>query len=683
MPTARLTRVLFAWLGLFSAAYAADVEIPKEVLDEPFDIRATRLEYVNDTLVADGGVTGRFENAIVSADRLTGNTETGDLHIEGNIVVERGKMLWQGSELDYNYLTQIGNFGPSTLNYDPVVLTVDEVEKVSTNEYRLRGANFTTCPKPQPHLQARAGEARLVDDQYLIARGVKLYVGKVPVLYVPYWRQNLDSGIFSLDGGYGSEWGAHLLVNATVPLSSRIDSLTDVNLYGKRGVGMGQGFDWAYPEAKGSFEGFYIRDEDPYSKYDSASDKLLIDDDRYRLRLDHLQYFTDTHYINTRMNYLSDPAVTEEFFKQEYRRSAQPENYASWTYGNGTVGSEGFINYRLNDFYNNTDRFEYSLDVYRTRIAGTPFYLQSENAVASLDQVRAETNLVAGAAYDAGRIDSMNTLLWPQRWGFLNVVPRATYRATYYSENVVGDDVFRQIPGAGVEVSFQAAKVLSERERWYGKGLRHKIEPYTDYIFTDVSEATNNLPVFDRVDPLVDEDRLKLGLRNVLQTKRNGRTARFLDVDLYTYYLLEKQGAEDDFDSLFLDARMPLSERMLFDVEGEYDWNNGSLPFLNSRFSYEFSDVIVDFEHLYRDNLQSLWTSQFNLFPGAKWSLDGYVRYNDNENDLEEFGATGYFNWCCMRYGVGYRYYGDEEHRVVFSFSLSAYPESARRSRMF
>ena len=657
------------------SAPAAELDLPKEVPDEPLDLRADRMEYTNGTLVASGSVTGRFENVTIRADRISGNPETGDLHAEGNIHFERGKVLWQGSELDYNYITQAGLFGPSSLHFEPMFMSVDHVERVSTNEYMLRGATFTTCPKDSPHIHVRAKEARVVDGQYIHAKGATFYVGKVPVMYLPYWRHNLDKPVFTFKVGAGSEWGVFALTTTTLPLSENLDYITDINLYSKRGVGIGQGVAWDFPQATGEFSAFYLKDQDPHSRYD-PSDPIgqQIGDDRYRFKLEHLQNFTDTHYFNTKWNYLSDPAVLEEFFKSEYRNNAQPENYFSWVYGNSYIGSEAFVNKRLNDFYDNVDRAEYSADLYRSRLGNSPFYFQSENAVAHLERVYANTSTLD--AYDSARLDSANTLYLPQRYGFLNLVPRASYRATYYSKTQTGNDELRHIPGAGIEVSLQATKILSERERWYGTGLRHKIEPYTDYIYENASVSANNLLQFDDIDELDDENKVKLGLRNVLQTKRDGRLARFIDLDLYTHYLIEKNGADHDFDLLYFDARMPLAKRTMVDVEGRYDWYAGKIPYFNTRISHDRDDIIFSLEYLFEDSERSLWTPRIDLYPESRVSFEAYARYDDNSNDLQEIATIGYMNFCCMRYGLGCHFYDDDEVRVMFSIGLSAFPEA-------
>jgi len=664
-------------VALCSAAGASNFDLPPDDAAAPFDLRAARLEYTNETVYASGGVTGRFEKVRIQADQLSANPVTGDLHIEGNIQFERGKMLWQGEELDYNFIQQTGVFGPSALYFEPAYMSVDHVERVSTNEYLLRGATFSTCPLVHPHVHAKAREVRLVDEKYVKAKGVTFYIGKVPVFYVPTWRHKLNEGVFSYKFGHSSEWGGYVHTKVTLPVTQSIDSITDVNLYGDRGIGLGQGFSWDGPPARGAAQAFYLNDSNPYGRYDTALDRKQIDRDRYRLKLEHIQSITEFNYINTKWNYLSDPVVLDEFLKSEYRYTAHPENFGSWVYGNGSIGSEVFTSTRLNDFYDNTDRVEYSADLYQKKLGKLPLYLQSENSVAHLNRGFAETN--PDSDYSSVRIDSANTLYLPQRYGALNVVPRASYRATYYSKSAAvngsGEEV-RHIPGAGLEISVQATKVLSEQSRWYGQGLRHKVEPYADYSYESSSVSTNRLRPFDSIDRLDDANQVKIGLRNVLQTKREGRTSRFIDLDLYTYYLVERHGAPEKFSNLYFDARMPLSRHWMVDVTGMYNWYTGEIPAVNTRMAYHADDVVFSLEHLYRTDDLSLWTPRLDLYPDAKISFETYARYDDRANDVEEIAVLGYMNWCCLRYGLGYHFYDDREQRIMLSVGLSAFPKA-------
>ena len=78
--------LLLSCAGL--SAGAVDFDLPDEIPEGPFDIRAARMEYTNDTLMASGGVTGRYDNVILFADTVTGNTQTGDVRMDGDILME-------------------------------------------------------------------------------------------------------------------------------------------------------------------------------------------------------------------------------------------------------------------------------------------------------------------------------------------------------------------------------------------------------------------------------------------------------------------------------------------------------------------------------------------------------------------------------------------------------------------
>jgi lipopolysaccharide assembly outer membrane protein LptD (OstA) len=690
---------LSAVFAVVSAFAVPKVDLPKTVPDGPLDIRADRFEYTNGTFIASGSVTGRFERAMVRADEISGNPDTGELNAVGNIHFERDNAVWYGSELQYNFLNQQGLFGPSSFVIEPIHLSVGEIERVSTNRYALKEATFTTCPLDHPHVCARAREAELIDNETIKARGFTVYAGPVPIFYWPYLAYTIGDHPFKVRAGYGSKWGAYLQTWTTLPVTESIDSVTRVDGFTKRGVAVGQGFKWKNEAHVGEFAAYYLKDQSPYEKFDETDDVgSLIDNDRYRIHLNEIWNFSDPHYINTRWTYLSDPAVMEEFFKKEYRNGAQPESYLSYVYGNSLIGSEAFANRRLNDFYQNLDRYEYNLDLYRTKLGKLPLYLQSENSVGELDlrtSTLASTNRPAlvTRGYDTVRLDSENSLYAPIRLGWLNVIPRGSYRATYYSKTDVDEgEQLRQIFGAGTEFSFQATKTLSEREYWFGRGLRHKIEPYADYGFYDARYSTGRaLDEFDRAERLLREDwgtpiddsyRLRVGLRNVLQTRRKGRLARFIDLDLFTHYNLSPEPGEENFDDLYIDARMPLTENQYLDMEGAYDWYAGKINYFTTRYSLDREDYIASLEHRYILDDYSLWTPRLELFPEQKVSAELYARYEDRGNELEEIALIGYYSHCCLRYGLGFHHRDDGDNRVMFSIALTAFPDEKISSGM-
>ncbi len=66
----------------------------------------------------------------------------------------------------------------------------------SVEEGRLFGsrARFTSCDHDPPHSFFEASQVKIVANQVLVARGVRMYVEDVPVLWLPFLAQNLGSG---------------------------------------------------------------------------------------------------------------------------------------------------------------------------------------------------------------------------------------------------------------------------------------------------------------------------------------------------------------------------------------------------------------------------------------------------------------------------------------------------------
>ncbi len=66
----------------------------------------------------------------------------------------------------------------------------------SVEEGRLFGSHtrFTSCDLEPPHSHFQASELKMVAEQVLVARGVRMYVEDVPIMWLPFMAQNLGSG---------------------------------------------------------------------------------------------------------------------------------------------------------------------------------------------------------------------------------------------------------------------------------------------------------------------------------------------------------------------------------------------------------------------------------------------------------------------------------------------------------
>lgn len=700
---------LIAAFPSYSQSTAAPVERP------PLDIVADSLEYFaeKNLMVGSGNVEVRDRGDTLSADYMSVQTDTMDIYARGNVIYRRGTQIWSGEELRYNIRTRQGDFGSFNMFYDPLFISADGSKRISTNEYLLNGVTITTCEGDDPAISIHAREAR-IKDRRVYAKGATFYaLGFIPFLYLPSYSRSLDSHdrFFQFVPGYSSRLGGFLLTAYNYRLADNLRGITRLDYRSKRGVGYGQDFVWKDRENdtyEGMVGGYYLKDDEPLEGPESEARTVdNVEEERYRLKLNHFQSFSDRDSLLASADYLSDPYVLQDFFNREFRYGVQPENRMTLTHrGDDYTAAIGF-NKRLNDFYENVDRLpEISLSAPRMQLGDSDFYYETQNTASYLEKVFPdELDL---EEYDAFRADTGHTFYYPTRFfDFLNLIPRAGYRGTYYSDtlttstatntaiveddlgvvtvttnivdsiNLEGSDV-RNVIQLGWEGSFRAFRtwddyiVMSD-----GDGLRHVAEPYLDHTYQPEPNITpDELPQFDSIDTLDKRHDIKLGMRNKLQTRRVKQPVDLIDLNIFSFYLVDPEEDEEDFTDLFWDGDMSLVSWLSIEFDGSYDFYEDGLRTFSTQIGYVMEDLsTVGLEYRYRLDEQSLVGLVIELFPQDRWSFEADFRMDYEEDELEEQAYFIKHKGPCMIWGLGFREV-DEDQQVWLQVGLTAFPES-------
>ncbi len=679
------------------AAHAPRQPLPDRLVEDAdaIEVTADRMEYEGDLLVGEGNVAVQQEGASLQADYVSVNPETGDITATGNIVMLRDGNRWAGESLVYNFKTRDGTFGESDMYFDPVYIVAEKTERLGTNEFLMINARITTCSGDKPLIYAKAREVRIIDEnkpsgRFIKAKDVTFYVGKVPVFYTPVWRRHLGYRVFTFSVGYGGRLGVFIMARAELHPTDWLTASTHLDLYSARGVGLGQDFGWTTENGQGSIRTYYINDGDPYDDDDNAADKALVDSQRYRVRLDHREQITDSTYFQTEFNYLSDPGILEDFFNDEFRDEANPENYAVVQYATNNYAASLRVDKRLNDFYTTVNRLpELSFDWYRSPVKNSPLYFQSDNSLGFFEMLNAETNLppvLFPGNYSSARFDTYNQIFLPVRIKeFFNVIPRAAYRGTWYSDTPGGNAEFRNIFELGTLASFKAHKVMTDKSGFYGDGLRHIIEPYADYSYRpDPSVATNLLYQFDEIDALDRQNEVRLGVRNFIQTKRGDkRIVNFLDSDVYTSYRFDPLNNQEEFGPLVADVQMRLTDRFRIQSDLEYDMYANQFDEYNARLKYMSDDQSeYTFEYRYLNETRSLFAASASLFPNDDWSYQFLARYDATLNQWQDRRILVNHRFDCVGMGLGLRVDEDNQPSLWVQFWLTAFGSPNNISRL-
>ncbi len=717
----------------------------------PIEVQADSLEYEHDKnlMIGNGHVLVRRDNESLRGDHAIINMQSYDVLTEGNVTFERGSDIWVGNKLRYNFKSQKGDFGGFNAFLDPFYAKADSSRRVGNDEYLLENAQLSTCEGDHPEAYFRAKKIWIVPGRHVRAEHVVLYIKGVPVMYSPYWNQNIgDKNFISIVPGYSSRMYAFLLTAFNYRISRKIEAASHVDLRMRRGIGLGQDVMWS---ASGNAKGLsternmgqknnnfwhYGRmldnetpteeiEEDPwagdlitYYTHDAWPDEgdtqtYKIDNDRYRLRLYHNQSFDEQNYLMSQINYLSDPKIIEQFFREEYKTSPEPDNYIVLGHRAEHYTASLMVEKRLNDFYTTVDRLpELKLDVSRQQIGETPLYYQGDTAAAYL-QKNWEANLTNMQNYAAGRFNTAHMIYYPTKLAsFLNIIPRIGWQGTYYSKtmetytnvtivtipgtnnqpimtsatNILTRDgaaAFRSLPELGLETSFKAFKIWETYPGDIINNIRHIAEPYANYTFIPEPNTTaDTIYQFDDIDKLGKANQVKFGMRNKIQTQRYNKQQMqshsvydLINADLWTIYNFDPAPGANAFSNICFDVRSMPFDWMELKIDGTYNQYSNQLDTINTRLAvYDGTLWNYVVEHRFNKDSSSLLNNQLTFSPFVNWEYSVYARYEFENSTMQAWGLTVQRTMECIAYKVGCEFEADE-YTFWLQFWFTKFPK--------
>jgi LPS-assembly protein len=405
---------------------------------QPLEITSTGgTSYENGIATARDNVALHIGDTDLYADAAEYNSSTHEVRLQGNVRIYRGIEFYTGERVIYNTETKaIAADTMRTIN-NPFFLAGDRVNTLSDTGKLIQKGTFTTHDSSQPDFRIRASTIRVYQGDRVILKNAIFYVGKVPIFYWPYLYQSLDdSSGFVATPAYMSSWGATILGRATFPIVKNVKAAIRLDYRERRGPAIGFEPDIVYGKNHTSFakiQTYFLRDEDPTINR-TAIPRGAIPEDRYRLSLLDRTNFSSDISAFAQITKLSDPYVLQDFFQSEFRLDPQPDNIISVNKYSPLYSLTAFARFQANNFFETTERLpEIALDVTRQPIFGSPIFYEGENSAGFYRRSYPNNSLYQD--YDTFRVDTFHQFLYPQTYfGWLSIVPRAGFRATYYAD---------------------------------------------------------------------------------------------------------------------------------------------------------------------------------------------------------------------------------------------------------
>jgi len=524
----------------------------------------------------------------------------------------------------------------------------------------IQQAAFTTCDLAatgEPHYKMVSNRIVHHADGSFTAYNAIIKVGNVPVLYLPaMWGTTAGEGEFEVQPGVSGRWGAYLLLSKSWKLSDQVTTKMHLDLYSKRGIAIGNEtrIITAHADTKTRIYGLYDLDAPETSATPGFNRRFNTQDMRYRAEGYHKQELADGLNLRMKVDKMSDIDMMEDWFREEFRVNPQPKTFADVTLEGERFALSLSARKRVNDFYSEAEQLPMlRLDMPRQALGDTNIYYEGHSSVGEMQMSfrKFDTHpidpstgkpAVGPSDYKALRADSLHMFYYPLKLDSeVEIVPRAGLRVTYYDKSsrnrltvndldamMAADDPDKYLTPSSVtknydskggsqlrlasELGFEASTKYYrtwadyQSTRWDIKGLRHVVQPYINYTYNPPpTEDRENLYFFDEVDRLIEQNFIRLGLRQRWETRRSNR--------IYTLASLENYA---DFHFVHGDGNSTgpgdFGTRFRFDPKETFGlWTNAAVDMQTGNLNRAEIGVGIGDKKVFRTNISYLYRNSY------------------------------------------------------------------------
>lgn len=482
---------LFLKMNLLSCIFAQEgspvdkIEIESGV--HPIYCEADYLEYVRGKGIVEGhgNVEVEYTEVGIRADYVRVDFKNEEIRANGNVSFISKNVEIVGDSIAYNLKTKRGEVYNASTYFPPVHYRGKNIEKISDEEFRIKNGLFTTCELQKPHYRLQASKINIYLGETIIAQNVAVFVGPVPVFYLPILAFPLREGRQSWlipSVGYSQSEGWYAKVGYNYSTSPSAYGSVFLKYMEKKGLGVGTEYEATGKKWNGTSSLYYVRqgDLDRYKINLKAQNTLPATDSHFsgtdgsKFFL-YLYFLSDKDFDREYGPYFGPPAnwVNRKFtayasygrplsgpvnlkfdIKAEESKEGSfysaprlklytyPLEMGSFPVHTGWSSSVGnYLAYLGNSenyflFHNRVDFIPKSLGVIPGLTIGSKFCLQG--VYYNQNKVDGERGLVPGYKFVAGpRIQPHRDLLFDISYNLDSEIPEDTYTSTSVPEQYI------------------------------------------------------------------------------------------------------------------------------------------------------------------------------------------------------------------------------------------------------
>ncbi|MBI5873249.1 MAG: LPS-assembly protein LptD [Candidatus Omnitrophica bacterium] len=648
---------------------------------QPITVNGDTVEFKSEgrEVLAEGNVEIIYQESKITCDKIRVFMDEKIAIADGHVkfTKQTGEQL-TGETIVYDFGEQSGTLINSSVAMAPYYGRTDVMEKLSDTEFLLNNAELSTCDLPHPHYKLKVREADMKPGKSLTAKGIKVSILDVPIMYLPQYSQELTDKRPRLmfTPGHRKNLGTYVLGSWRYYLNQNARGLLHLDWYQEKG--WAEGIDLNYNTklfGEGNVKYYRIDQEDTREE---VTESLRERDERSRLELRHRWNITDRDHAVLEFFKASDVDFRKDYFFREYEKEVAPRSFFlySHVYENATLSFLGQP--RVNDFESVVEKVpELKLETVNQKIGSAPLYYKSTTSMAHLMNTPAGSSVTA----DISRADTSNQLTYLFRFFSVDFSPFVGHRDTFYTHGLDSDeDLVRTMFFSGIDMSTKFFRLFDFQTDFMNldiHNIRHVVTPSVQYRYQhEPSVNKSRLTQLDEVDALDRQNMVTLSLENKLQTKRSGQSVDLVTLILSSDYNLKHAASLDSgFQNFRYDLEFKPYSWWELDSDAEYDTQLQFFRTVNVDYWMNIGKSATTLGYRFKHDESSQMTAGFTCPLNPFWKIGIYERFEFKTGELveHEYRLERDMHCWIMEFIINQR----ETEGITFmlAFKLKAFPD--------
>ena len=465
-----------------------------------------------------GNARAEYGNVRVEAETLIFDARTKEIEARGYPVLYDGDQAIYGDVMRYDVETGYGEIENGRTKVEKGWFQGRRTRKIGERTLEIDEGTFTTCDRKPPHYFFAARRMKVYEDEMVISEPVLMYVGDVPVFFMPYWffpiKKGRKSGFLipkvgadNLEGRYVKELAYFQVLN------DYSDLLLSADFMEHRGLRTTlEGVYIVRPYLEGKISGSYI-------------DEMYTDRKRWSIEANHKQNLGWRTSVRARGDFQSDVNYEVDYNENRIvQLNRRLESYLSLS-KTWSGASASFVMNRTENL--DTEQVNQVLPRASLNISDRRIFEPRSEAEASwINKLRGSLSLLAVSTKESTADEETERSAGDAelRFGmplvllrYFNLSPSLSLRETVFGSDTTTDDVrtrFHYTSGVGVNTTVYG---LSRFGFGPVKVFRHVLRPSVSYAYSPEPEGT--FYTVPGIAGVSGANRIGVSLGNDLQAK--------------------------------------------------------------------------------------------------------------------------------------------------------------------